>query len=483
MTLGIAKKLSAFFFIFILIFYGTVADMFIKVRDMSRISDRIVGVNTEIGSLSRNLRDSLLDMDASLKKFRLLKKETYFNNFEAARLIYNRDLARVIRLSGKGSDVPWLKIRNGYQDMAGFLPEKNLAGPDSPWDDPARVSQWMDALAGAGRANQEAAEKALIRINDQSRRVIRNAVVGFGISILVGALGVVFISRSVLAPLGRLKAGMKQVSSENYTHVIPVTSRDEFGELAAAFNEMNRQLKADDGLRSDFIAALSHEIRTPLSSIRESVNMISEEVLGPLNDRQRKFLKIAGDETLRITCLLNHLLDTSVLAAGVETRGTEALKPVALDPDRLVRNAVQGVEASAAARKIEIRYHPEKGLPRVLGEKKEIGQVLINLIGNALKFSPENSRVNIGLRPEKNRLKFSISDMGPGIPEEKQALIFKKYYRDEAVRKHMDGVGLGLSIVKRIVRAHGGTVSVTNNKNGGCTFFFTLPVEKPGGGR
>ncbi|HCY86680.1 MAG TPA: sensor histidine kinase [Desulfobacteraceae bacterium] len=448
---------------------------------MSRTSDRIVSVNTEIGALSKNLKDSLIDMDANFKKFRLLKKETYFDYFETARTAYNKDLNRIIHLSrsggssanAEGEAAAWLKIRDDYKDLAGFKAGEPTAIPDGAWASDERLALWMDALKEAGRTNREAVEAALIRMNAQSRQVMRNGIIGFGISILVGALGVIFISRSVLSPLHRLKKGLNQVSNDNYAHVLPVTSGDEFGELAAAFNRMNRQLKADEGLRSDFIATLSHEIRTPLSSIRESVNMIGEEVLGPVNDRQKKFLKIAGDETLRITYLLNHLLDTSVLAAGAEKAD-----PVPLDPEQLVKDTVQGLAAPAAAKQIEIHRHPARGLPRVMGEAKEIRQVLVNLIGNALKFSPENSRVDIRMSDEKDRVRFSISDRGPGIPEEKQALIFKKYYRDESVRKHLDGVGLGLSIARQIVRAHGGEINLKNNKDGGCTFFFTLPVEK-----
>ena len=473
MTLGIAKKLSAFFFLFILIFYGTVADLLIKVRDMSRTSDRIVSVNTEVGTLSGNLRDSLIDMDANLKKFRLLKKDVYFDYYETARLSYTTDLSRIIRLSGSSAAPPsaWEQIQKDFRELTAFREKKDLAISDGSWEDRGRLEQWIKALDQAGRANRVEAEAALIRINNRSRQVIRNAVIGFGISILVGALGVMFITRSVLAPLRRLKQGLHHVSRDNYTHVLPVTSRDEFGELAAAFNEMSRQLKADDELRSDFIATLSHEIRTPLSSIRESINMIFEEVLGPVNEKQKKFLKIAGDETFRMTYLLNHLLDTSVLAAGADKPA-----PVPLEPAALVRDTVQGLQAPAAAKKIEIRQHPAKGLGRVLGDEKEIRQVLINLIGNALKFSPENSCVEICLARENGGVKFSISDQGPGIPAEKQSLIFKKYYRDESVRKHMDGVGLGLNIARQIVRAHGGKINLKNNPNRGCTFFFTLPV-------
>ena len=476
MTLGISGKLFILFSLFILIFYGTVFDLFIKVQDMSKTSDRIVRINNQVAVLSENLRDRLLDMEANHKKFRLLKKEVYFGYFETARKAYNRDLDQIIDLNSDphpASDL-WTHIRQTYTEYTAFRSMDTAAGKLLHWDDKNMIDQWMAAIVTAGKNNDIQTQEALIRINDQSRKIVRNGVIGFGISIIAGVVGILFISRSILTPLNKLKAGLTQVSNDNYLHKIEIASKDEFRELADTFNDMSRQLRADDDIRSDFIATLSHEIRTPLSSIQESVNMITEELLGPVNHKQKKFLKLANSEISRITELLNHLLDISMLESGSDTFDHRPL-----NPNRLVNEAIRLVEPAASAKQTILRSNPLPDAPHVIGEKKEVMQVLMNIIGNAVKFSDKSSRVDIRLSKKTGDafLHFYISDNGPGIPADKHTLIFKKYYRTKEVRNHMSGVGLGLNISRRIIRAHGGKIGVTNNKKKGCTFWFTLPVQ------
>ncbi|MGD9824213.1 ATP-binding protein [Desulfobacter sp.] len=476
MTPGISKKLFILLFFFILIFYGTVYGLFIKVREMSDASARIVGISNRIAVLSQDLKNSLLDMDANIKKLKLLKKAVYFDYFETARGNYQKILVKIIVLD-TGRVTPAGYWRDIDQTFEGYIQSgvsmKQAMNKDYTWIDANVMNQWMAAIAAARKDNEDRIEQALIRINRLSRQVVKNCMIGFGISILVGIMGVLFISRSIIVPLNKLKSGLRRVSDDNYTYEMDIASKDEFGELAAAFNDMNRQLKADDEIRSDFIATLSHEIRSPLSSIRESVNMLTEEILGPVNDKQKKFLTISANEIARITSLLNHLLDASVLVSG-----TEKKQVAPFDPNQLVQSAILSITPGAKARGICTEFEPLGQAPMAKGDETEIMQVIINILDNALKFSPDNSRVDVRLTrgPGKHFLTCAVSDEGPGIPEDKKNLIFKKYYRAREVRKHMDGVGLGLNIARRIVQANGGEIFVENKQDKGCTFFFTLPV-------
>ena len=476
MTPGISKKLFILLFFFILIFYGTVYGLFIKVREMSNASARIVGISNQIAVLSNDLKNSLLDMNTNIKKLKLLKKEVYFEYFETAGQNYQSDLVKIIALD-KGRGTPagyWNDIDRNFGMHAQSDVSMELAmDEDFTWIDAEVMDRWMAAIAAARKDNDRRIENALLLINRLSRQVVKNGMIGFGLSIVLGVMGVLFISRSIIGPLNKLKSGLKRVSDDNYSYEMDIVSKDEFGELAMAFNDMNRQLKADDEIRSDFIATLSHEIRSPLSSIRESVNMLTEEVLGPVNDKQKKFLTIAANEIARITSLLNHLLDASTLVSGTRPR-----QVVPFDPNQLVQSAVLSITPGAKARGIRTEFTALDQAPMVKGNEKEMMQVLINILDNALKFSPDNSRVDVTLAPGpgKHFLTCSVSDEGPGIPSDKQSLIFKKYYRAREVRKHMDGVGLGLNIARRIVQDNGGNIFVKNKPGKGCTFSFTLPV-------
>lgn len=476
MTPGISKKLFIFLFFFIFIFYGTVYGLFMKVREMSDTSARIVSISNRIAVLSNDLKNNLLDMDANIKKLKLLEKDVYFDYFGTARRNYQKVLVEIIGLDAR-RETPAGYWRNIDRAFGGYIKSdvsmEQIMSEDYTWIDADVMDQWMDTIAAVRKDNEDKIEQALILINRLSRQVIRNCIIGFGISILVGVMGVGFISRSIIVPLNKLKSGLKRVSDDNYTYEMDITSNDEFGELAAAFNDMNRQLKADDEIRSDFIATLSHEIRSPLSSIRESVNLLTEEVLGPVNEKQKKFLTISGNEIARITGLLNHLLDASFLVSGIKKR-----QVAPFDPNQLVQSAILSITPGAKTRGIRTEFKALGQAPMVRGDEKEIMQVIINILDNALKFSPDNSRVDIRLTrgPGKHFLTCGISDEGPGIPDDKKNLIFKKYYRAREVRKHMDGVGLGLNIARRIIQANGGKIFVENKPDKGCTFSFTLPV-------
>ncbi len=304
---------------------------------------------------------------------------------------------------------------------------------------------------------------------------METSFIGIGISIAAGLLGAVFISRSMLSPLKKLKNGLQTVSNDNYDHVIVINSSDEFGDLASAFNEMTLQLKEDENIRSDFIAALSHEIRTPLSSTQEAVKLMIEEILGPVNEKQKKFLTIAGSEISRINNLLNHLLKVSALESRLEKSDI-----IPLNPNQLMRDTCSRLISKAKVAHIKIKLHERAHVPNVLCAKKEIMQVLINIIGNGIKFSPRNTVLNVYILYQKKEpiVTFQVSDKGPGMPKEEQGLFFKKYYRAKSTRKNMDGVGLGLNISKKILRANNGTIRVENNHGNGCSFFITLPATK-----
>ncbi|MCG8564264.1 MAG: ATP-binding protein [Desulfobacterales bacterium] len=485
MKLSISKKLYLLFFIFVLIFYGTVADLLLRVRDMSGISGQIVAVNKRVAELSRDLRERLVDMEVNARKFTVVKSDRYFLAFESARLAYVADLEKILALereaastgkmdSSPGVPSPWADLARDHGDHVRAVAREDFGSQARLWLDQALLSRWMDQVNQARRENDEQIRHSLVRINDQGRQIVGNALVGFGISILVGALGLGFISRSMLRPLKALKRGLARVARDEPNPEIPLVAPDEFGEVTAAFNRMSRQLKADDEIRSDFIATLSHEIRTPLASIRESVNMIMEEVLGPVTEKQKKFLTLARDEIQRITGLLNRLLDISVLESA-SRRAPSPREP--LEFSALADEALATLEGAARIKSLDLKKESEFPEFWVRGNGEELLQVLLNLLGNAVKFSNDPGRILIHLsRGSKGLLECRITDEGPGIPPEELNLIFKKYYRSGSVRRHMDGVGLGLHICRRILLDHGGEIHGDNNRTGGACFTFTLPL-------
>jgi len=475
--IGITNKLLILSFFFIFIFYGTILILFVNVQKLLETSEGIVNTNNKVSTLSKEMLDNLLNMEINDKKFRLLKKTNYLTYFKGAEKKFIASLEKITKLDSPQHQISshWANIHQSYQAHISHpivtIPEEQTG----TWADEKILDEWMKIISIARRENQNQIENSLVQINVLGKLNFRYSIIGLGITIFMGILGAVFISRSMIIPLKKLKNGLQNVSDDNYSHVMDIKTGDEFGELAAVFNEMSQQLQADETIRSDFIATLSHEIRTPLSSTKESVNLIAEEVFGPVNADQKKFLTIAGDELSRITNLLNHLLNISMLESN-----TKKADPKSVDPNLLIKEASKGLISKEKLKNVVVNIHEDNEVPSVLCRKNEIIQVLINVIGNAVKFSDPNSFVTVNMVNEKTDpfLIFKISDQGPGIPIEEQALIFKRYYRAKGVRKHQDGVGLGLNISKNIIRSHGGTIFMKNNMDRGCSFYFTLPKEK-----
>ena len=473
LKLGIKQKLALIFFLFFLIFSGTVFVLLTNVQRMVDTTERIVSKNQKVAELTEILQASLVDMDGNSKKLNVLKKKRYLDFFEKSRSTFESALQQAVLLSGPSADSQssWRQLADSYQQYSGEFTASDGA---LRWVSNQILAEWLETISTAKKQNQQEIERALRELNEASRISARNGLIGFCVSILVGCIGVWFISRAIFSPLKTLTGRLRGITFDAPQEPIRLKGGDEFNELATAFNEMSHQLHEEETIRTEFIATLSHEIRTPLSSIHESVNMIVEEVLGGINDKQRRFLEIASGEIKRINKLLNYLLNVGVLET--DGRKTNALH---LDTADVVAGSAELFSAPAEKKKVMIKIGDFRDCPHLFGVREEIQQVFVNIIGNAVKYSPEGGEVILTWERDKERkfLLFHIADTGPGIADDEKMLIFTKYYRTKNVRGHLDGVGLGLSISRRIVTSYGGHIEVANNAGVGCTFSFTLPTH------
>ena len=474
---GINQKLFLIFSLFFLIFIGTVSILLFNVQRMVETTENIVIKNNKIDELTAVIMSNLLDMDANHKKLLILEKGKYSEYFEEARVNFEDGLEQANQLVGltDNSGKIWRELAYSYQrHKVGVWDESGLPDIGTRWVVESVVSGWIGTINRAKRQNQQEIESALRELNERSRVSVRNGLYGFYLSIIVGLIGVWLISRSIFRPLKTLAQGLRRISLDKSHQPITLKGGEEFNELATTYNEMSSQLHEEENIRTEFIATLSHEIRTPLSSIHESVNMIIEEVFGPVNEKQRKFLKIASIEIKRIKELLKHLLSVSVLEEGARKKNSKKI-----NTKELVLSSTEIFASFAEQKSVILAVDGIKNCPNLYGVKEELQQVFINIIGNAVKYSHEQSSVTVSYQKDraKNFLLFQVSDTGPGIPEEELSLIFTKYYRTKGVRDHFDGVGLGLAISSKIITSCGGQIKVTNNQGKGCTFSFTLPAR------
>ncbi|HEY7553675.1 MAG TPA: sensor histidine kinase [Candidatus Binatia bacterium] len=322
-------------------------------------------------------------------------------------------------------------------------------------------------------------------------------LLGLGMALVASLL----VARRVVWPLETLRKGVERIGGGDMNSRLDVKTGDEIELLAEEFNRMaenvreayggleqkveerthelafaNERLKELDRLKSDFVSNVSHELRTPLTAIKGAVDLILREVAGPLTEKQIHYLTRVRSNTQHLAGLINDLLDLSKIESGkIEVKSSlvsmgglvhevvETLRPIAVE---------KGIALEAAI--------PEQSI-MVWADRDKINQVLMNLIGNAIKFTPAHGTVTVSAsRNGDERVQVSVSDTGPGVPPEENEKIFDKFYQvGEVDGVKPKGTGLGLAICKALVELHGGRIWVESEMNRGSTFYFTLPASGP----
>jgi len=237
---------------------------------------------------------------------------------------------------------------------------------------------------------------------------------------------------------------------------------------------MCEKLKEVDTMKSGFFATMSHELRTPLASIKQGISLLRDRAGGPVPEKQKRLFTILSEETNRLIDLVNSLLELSKMEAG--------MMPFSLNQENfpsLVRRVITEMAPLIEAKKVGISmdFGDEKEIPSLKLDRERILQALRNLVGNAVKFTPEQGSITIRAYRRDHAVEFTITDTGPGVPDENLETIFEKFHQlPGQARGSIKGTGLGLAFVKHIVLAHGGKVWGENEPGKGTTFIFALPL-------
>jgi signal transduction histidine kinase len=319
-------------------------------------------------------------------------------------------------------------------------------------------------------------------------------LLGLGMA-LVASL---FVAQRVVRPLEMLRKGVERIAGGDMNSRLELKTGDEIEVLAEEFNRMtdnlreaysgmekkvqlrthelafaNERLQELDRMKSDFVSNVSHELRTPLTAIKGAVDLMLRRVTGPLTEKQVHYLTRVKSNTQHLTGLINDLLDLSKIESGkTEIKASR----VALGD--LVHEVLETLRPIAAERVVTLEASFREPSILVWADSNKVNQVLMNLIGNAIKFTPIRGRVRVSAsRNGEGNVQVSVSDTGPGVPPGESEKIFEKFYQiTEAEGTKPKGTGLGLAICKSLVALHGGQIWVEPKPTSGSIFCFTLPA-------
>lgn len=248
-----------------------------------------------------------------------------------------------------------------------------------------------------------------------------------------------------------------------------------FGAMGTVRDEKERQKQEVDQLKDNFLSMVSHELWSPLTTVQGYVTFIKEGKAGPISRKQREFLEITNEEIDDLSTLIGELVDISRIESG-----KFEVKLDCLDIENVESRTVDFFRQALEKKNISLKNEIPRHLPYVLADRKRIGQVFTNLLGNAVKFTPENGTISISARENGKIVEFSITDNGIGIPEDKIDKIFDKFYQvDSTNERQYNGCGLGLAITKNIIELHKGKIWVESKIGLGSKFSFALQKCSP----
>jgi signal transduction histidine kinase len=310
--------------------------------------------------------------------------------------------------------------------------------------------------------------------NVQSFNVFRWEIIRVFVLAAIAAFFVSFcavwlFSYKLVRPLRNMASAARAFGEGNFAVRVPVTSQDEIGELAVAFNNMASSLSSGENVRRNFVANVSHELKTPMTTIAGFIDGILDGTIPA--EKQSYYLGIVSQEVKRLSRLVRTMLDLSRIDSG-----ELHLRPTRFDLTNTVLLALISFEKIIEEKKIEVRGLEHADSLYIDGDPDMIHQVVYNLIENAVKFTNVGGYIEIRIADQPTCTSVAIKNSGAGIAPEELSLIFDRFYKtDKSRSQDKNGLGLGLYIVRTLIRLHGGEITVSSVQNEYCQFEFWLP--------
>jgi signal transduction histidine kinase len=349
--------------------------------------------------------------------------------------------------------------------------EEELLGENYQGEAPGRFifPPWGGSAVGTlyinrGESEVDIASLAIL-YNGMGRFFLWGGLVAVAIALLL----TFFLSRRILAPVKALTSATERLGRGDFSQRVKVKDKGELGELAQAFNNMASDLERAEKLRQNMVADVAHELRTPLSNLQGYLEALSDGVIKP----DAKTIRSLGEEAALLSRLVDDLQELSLAEAGKLELDCQPE-----DLTELINRTVAALEGQASAKGVSVATELPDKLPAVNIDSHRIIQVLRNLLENAVTHTAKDGAITVAAKQRGGWVEVSVTDNGEGIPAKDLPNIFERLYRvDKSRARATGGSGLGLTIAKRLVEAHGGKIKARSKLGKGSRFSFTIPVS------
>jgi signal transduction histidine kinase/putative methionine-R-sulfoxide reductase with GAF domain len=433
--------------------------------DQAVIAIENVRLFTELQASNRELTTALDTQTATSDILSVISRSQ-----TDAQPVFDAILQSAVRLCGALNGAIW-QVEHGLQRVVSF------AGVTSPeWEAivrgfqpgplrPPSVLAWVVSNRVALHVPDIEREERFPRARELARTMGYRSLLGVPMLRVEDVVGAIILNKA--DPFTGAQIELLRTFADQA--VIAIENARLFKELEAA----NRELAAASQHKSEFLANMSHELRTPLNAIIGFSEVLSERMFGELNEKQEEYSKDIYASGTHLLSLINDILDLSKIEAGrMELELTDFHLPQAID------NALTLVRERAGRRGIALEHSVDERLGEIRGDERKVKQVLLNLLSNALKFTPEGGRVEVRAGMVDGMAEISVTDTGVGIAPEDQGAIFEEFRQVGTAAKKVEGTGLGLTLCRKFIELHGGRIWVKSQVGRGSTFTFTILVRR-----
>ncbi|HEX4926708.1 MAG TPA: ATP-binding protein, partial [Burkholderiales bacterium] len=431
-------------------------------RMSARLADSYRGLEDKIATRTTELSQSVAELRA------LADVSQAVNSTLDLQTVLEMIVTHAVRLSG--ADAGTIYVYD--EDAAVFLPQANF-GLGEAMVAALRDSRIMLGDTVVGRCALQRRPIQILDLDEERVYRLYDLLRGGGFRALIGVplireervVGALVIRRREAGEYA--PAVVRTLETLAAQSVLAIQNARLFHEI----EEKSRQLEVASRHKSEFLANMSHELRTPLNAIIGFSEALSERLFGEVNEKQAEYLADILESGRHLLSLINDILDLSKIEAGrMELETSE------FDLPRAIESTLILVRERAHRRGIALACEVDSQVGAIHADERKVKQVLLNLLSNALKFTPEGGRIDVRARRRDGAVEVSVSDTGVGIAPEDQAAVFEEFRQVGAAARKIEGTGLGLAISRKLIELHGGSIELRSALGAGSTFTFTLPL-------